>query len=225
MPQSNVAFRQSPSSFHTGSPASLPTPTSTAGMDTSGHLLHGHSSDGSGPSAFQGQNVLPPLVNSRQSATPRPTAGLPYRNSPVGSGSGSRGDMNPPHLPPPNGNYSSTGYSQSTQGPTLPPISSFQDIRHPPANLSSVRYHNDGHPSPRIGIRHLPSQQPSPGHRSPKRKQPGSSNVTSSNTSDYEDEDNGDLPSKGLVAPWEVLRGLADVAAERAAQVSITYIP
>jgi hypothetical protein len=64
------------------------------------------------------------------------------------------------------------------------------------------------------------SMQHSPGHRSPKRKAAGSSNVTSSNTSDVEDDDNGELPSKGLVAPWEVLRGLADVAAERAAQVS-----
>ena len=59
----------------------------------------------------------------------------------------------------------------------------------------------------------------STGHRSPKRKPDGSSNVTSSNNSDYEDDDNGGLPRKGLVAPWEVLRGLADVAAERAAQV------
>ena len=33
------------------------------------------------------------------------------------------------------------------------------------------------------------------------------------------EEDDGELPASGLVAPWEVLRGLADVAIERAAQV------
>jgi len=42
------------------------------------------------------------------------------------------------------------------------------------------------------------------------------STVTSADSSDNEDEDNGELPASGLVAPWEVLRGLADVAVERA---------
>lgn len=108
-------------------------------------------------------------------------------------------------------------------GPTLPPISSFPEIgRQAPSNVSSVRYHSgDGSlTSPRQHANRPPSSlHTSPGHRSPKRKAAGSSNVTSSNTSDLEDDDNGELPSKGLVAPWEVLRGLADVAAERAAQV------
>jgi hypothetical protein len=53
-----------------------------------------------------------------------------------------------------------------------------------------------------------------------KRTFPPSSNVTSADSSELEDEDNGDLPASGLVAPWEVLRGLADVAIERAAKVS-----
>jgi hypothetical protein len=43
--------------------------------------------------------------------------------------------------------------------------------------------------------------------------------VTSADSSDLEDEDNGELPAQGLVAPWEVLRGLADVVSERAAKV------
>lgn len=42
------------------------------------------------------------------------------------------------------------------------------------------------------------------------------STVTSADSSDNEEEDNGELPASGLVAPWEVLRGLADVAVERA---------
>lgn len=46
-----------------------------------------------------------------------------------------------------------------------------------------------------------------------------SSNVTSADSSDIDDDENGELPASGLVAPWEVLRGLADVAIERAAKV------
>lgn len=44
------------------------------------------------------------------------------------------------------------------------------------------------------------------------------SNVTSADSSEVEDDD-GELPASGLVAPWEVLRGLADVAIQRAAKV------
>jgi hypothetical protein len=58
-----------------------------------------------------------------------------------------------------------------------------------------------------------------------KRTAPSSSNATSADSTDIED-DNGELPASGLVAPWEVLRGLADVAIERAAKVSsFTFIP
>jgi hypothetical protein len=54
-----------------------------------------------------------------------------------------------------------------------------------------------------------------------KRTAPPSSNsnATSADSTDIED-DNGELPASGLVAPWEVLRSLADVAIERAAKVS-----
>jgi hypothetical protein len=45
------------------------------------------------------------------------------------------------------------------------------------------------------------------------------SNVPSADSSDVDEEDNGELPASGLVAPWEVLRGLADVAIERAKKV------
>ena len=53
-----------------------------------------------------------------------------------------------------------------------------------------------------------------------KRTLPPSSDLTSGDSSEIEDDDNGELPASGLVAPWEVLRGLADVAIERAAKVS-----
>ncbi|KAG6911566.1 hypothetical protein DXG01_011868 [Tephrocybe rancida] len=49
-------------------------------------------------------------------------------------------------------------------------------------------------------------------------KRHATSAAASANSSDLEDEDNGELPASGLVAPWEVLRGLADVAIQRAAK-------
>jgi hypothetical protein len=52
-----------------------------------------------------------------------------------------------------------------------------------------------------------------------KRTAPPSSNVTSVTSSDNEDDDNGELPASGLVAPWEVLRNLANVAIQREAKV------
>lgn len=58
-----------------------------------------------------------------------------------------------------------------------------------------------------------------------KRTLPPPSDVTSADSSEVDDDDNGELPASGLVAPWEVLRGLADVAIERAAKVSATIPP
>lgn len=55
-------------------------------------------------------------------------------------------------------------------------------------------------------------------------KRPASSNISNAYSSDIDDDENGGLPASGLVAPWEVLRGLADVATERAAKVSLPYL-
>lgn len=119
---------------------------------------------------------------------------------------------------PPYGNLHPSGQSfnnQNAQGPVLPPFSSFQSMGPPNAqqgNVSSVRY--------QAADPHLhkptPAKYPTSGS---KRHAPPSSNVTSADSSDFDDEDNGELPASGLVAPWEVLRGLADVAIERAAKV------
>lgn len=49
-----------------------------------------------------------------------------------------------------------------------------------------------------------------------------SSNDTSANSS--EDEDSAELPASGLVAPWEVLRGLAEAAAEISAKASFSSV-
>lgn len=79
-------------------------------------------------------------------------------------------------------------------------------------NVSSVRYQAaDPHA-------HKPPTAAKYSISGSKRHAP-SSNVTSADSSDFDDEDNGELPASGLVAPWEVLRGLADVAIERAAKV------
>jgi hypothetical protein len=78
-----------------------------------------------------------------------------------------------------------------------------------PGNVPSVRY--------QTGDQRGPNKQTAVG--GVKRPAPPSSNVTSADSSDLEDDENGELPASGLVAPWEVLRGLADVAIERAAKV------
>jgi hypothetical protein len=101
--------------------------------------------------------------------------------------------------------------------PTLPPLSRMEQAgppRPPQDNMSSVRHqHTDGgHP------RHY-DKQPNvlSGPIAGKRPFPVSTE-TSADSSD-EEEDGGELPASGLVAPWEVLRGLADVAIQRAAKV------
>lgn len=101
---------------------------------------------------------------------------------------------------------SGQGHQQGvSHGTTLPPFSSLETMGPPRSqhsNVSSVRYH--------------------PPASGSKRAAP-SSNVTSADSSDVE-EDDGELPASGLVAPWEVLRGLADVAIERAAQVRLARL-
>ena len=79
---------------------------------------------------------------------------------------------------------------------------------------TSARYLADGGQQQRQLSRHhntllIPSS---------KRNAPGSSDVPSPDSSDAEEDENGELPASGLVAPWEVLRGLADVAIQRAAK-------
>lgn len=102
--------------------------------------------------------------------------------------------------------------------PTLPPLSRMEQAgppRPPPDNLSSVRHqHSDGgHP------RHY-DKQPNVLSGSIAGKRPFPASTETSADSSDEEEDGGELPASGLVAPWEVLRGLADVAIQRAAKVS-----
>jgi len=101
--------------------------------------------------------------------------------------------------------------------PTLPPLSRMEQAgpRPPPDNLSSVRHqHTDGgHP------RHY-DKHPSVLSGSIAGKRPFPVSTETSADSSDEEEDGGELPASGLVAPWEVLRGLADVAIQREAKVS-----
>ncbi|KII93761.1 hypothetical protein PLICRDRAFT_171474 [Plicaturopsis crispa FD-325 SS-3] len=118
----------------------------------------------------------------------------------------------PPQLPPSYANYNapSQGGSQTynSQGQILPPFSSIQSgsaSGTQSGNMSSVRFNPpEGAQAQRQTSRHINTQHISSG------KRPASSAVASADSSDLDDEENGELPASGLVAPWEVLRGLAD---------------
>ena len=119
------------------------------------------------------------------------------------------------------GNYPSpaTTYHQgnNSQGPVLPPFSSIAigTTGAHQNNLSPVRYHpTDNNQGQRYNRHHEASSS-----SGSKRPAPSASNVTSAYSSDHDSEEEGELPASGLVAPWEVLRGLADVAIQQAAKV------
>ncbi|KAF9270061.1 hypothetical protein L218DRAFT_952259 [Marasmius fiardii PR-910] len=152
--------------------------------------VHVHGSDIQ-PSPAGPSNAYPHGDSNQQSRLPpRPSIGTQPSFSQTSQMS--PGDyQSSQSTPAPLNNYPagySSGNGLSSQNPVLPPFSSLQAMGNTQGNTSS------------------------------KRPAPGSSNVTSAASSDVEDEDNGELPASGLVAPWEVLRGLADVASERAAK-------
>lgn len=126
-------------------------------------------------------------------------------------------EYHPPQLPPPSTNYSynSSSSFSNQQGHVLPPFSSLQAMSSQSGNLSSVRFSGESAQQQPRSIR--PLSQPVTQQQSSTSKRIPSSNVTSADSSGPEDDDDG-LPASGLVAPWEVLRGLADVAIEQAAK-------
>lgn len=145
-----------------------------------------------------------PLPSALNQPPSRPSRGPPLNTSFRGSSE---------YTSQPYANYPSPATynaGNGSQGPVLPPFSS---IAVGPSgslqnNISPVRYHD----STRYNRHNDASGS--------KRPAPSSSNTTSADSTDHEDEDdNGELPASGLVAPWEVLRGLADVAIQRAAKV------
>lgn len=196
-------FQQSPS---LNSP-SLSTPT----------VSHQHASPSTGTASFTSSHGS--SVNAPPSR-PQQRASLP-NSSYQGSSAQPADDSRPTQLPPLYGHYSQAPqnyniHNQGTQGPVLPPFSSIQTMGPPVSqhsNISSVRYQSSD-----SGYLRSSGKYPTSGS---KRHAPPSSNVTSADSSDFDDDDGGGLPASGLVAPWEVLRGLADVAIERAAKVPI----
>lgn len=194
---------RSPSMQSMGSPP-LSAPSTAPGMDMSHNMqssqgLHSANSFGSG------RPPLTPVVTGPSSQQHRGSISHSNMMSPS-QGPTSATQYHPPQIPPSYNNFSSTQmYSPSgnSQGPVLPPFSSLQPGTTHQSNMSSVRYntHRDSNLS-----------------SGSKRTAPPSSNVTSVNSSDNEEDDNGELPASGLVAPWEVLRNLANVAIQREAK-------
>ena len=82
-------------------------------------------------------------------------------------------------------------------------------------NPSSVRhqYAGNGH------TRHFSKHTSVPIGSGAGKRPLAISTATSADSSDVE-EDAVELPAQGLLAPWEVLRGLADVAIQKAAKAS-----
>ncbi|KAA1467894.1 hypothetical protein DENSPDRAFT_833050 [Dentipellis sp. KUC8613] len=114
------------------------------------------------------------------------------------------------------GQHSYRDSSARSQGDNMPPPrGQYQvDAMGPPrtqqTNVSSMRHQYMDNSRQSQQSKHLNVPGTS------KRSLPHST-ATSAESSEVEDED-GELPASGLVAPWEVLRGLADVAIQRAAK-------
>lgn len=125
-----------------------------------------------------------------------------YHHSPTPSA-----EMHPPQFTPGHNQYAQGNIPPNFHPPMLPPT--YGEPMGPPSGMrhqytDSQHHHGLGHES---------------AHSSSKRTL-STSLGTSAESSEVE-EDDGELPAYGLVAPWEVLRGLADVAAQRAAKVRV----
>jgi hypothetical protein len=177
-------------------------------------------------SSAYASNSLPSIMNSTSQRQPRgPMSNTTYRSPPLNAGghtSSNNSEFHPSQPSPPYATYPAVAQAYHTgnsQGPVLPPFSSIQTMGGTgmqQGSISSIRYHpTDNGISQR---QQYPKHHNTSSASSSKRHAPVSSNVTSANSSDLEDDDDGELPASGLVAPWEVLRGLADVAIERAAK-------
>lgn len=157
------------------------------------------------PSAYHPS--IPPILNVpsrdvRSSASQVPLAPL---------GQPTVGDFHSSYANPPGGQPSSFTPSAAV----LPPFSSIGAIGAGTIQGSSaVPYLDNSQRS--HGTRNYHVSTPA----GSKRTLQPSSDVTSADSSEVDDDENGELPASGLVAPWEVLRGLADVAIQRAAKVS-----
>lgn len=233
-PSAYPAFaHQSPSTRSLGSPG-VTTPSATVShppqlmVDTS---HPGQPSTSNSNAMAPAHGPMSAALNPSGHRQHRDQMSGPYRSPPLSAAGRPSGQtdlhplpssnmMYPPGAPGPSA--SSSSRSGQPHGPTLPPFSSIESMGPPrsqPTNVSSMRYNSSENAQ---SSRQL--QRPTNGAEAitgSKRVAPSSSNVTSADSSDVEDED-GELPASGLVAPWEVLRGLADVAIQRAAKVRMS---
>ncbi|KIJ68212.1 hypothetical protein HYDPIDRAFT_106363 [Hydnomerulius pinastri MD-312] len=206
---SQAQYTQSPTIQSMGSP---PISAGPNGSHIGDPNMHGGPST---PTAYQtGHGSIPPMLN----APTRHARSSGSQGSAMSTGQAVSSDYHPPQLPP---SYANTTGSQQysfagpSSGAVLPPFSTIGGAGGTSAQGHSARYSVDNAQRSH-GNRSYNAPTPS----GSKRTLPPSSNVTSADSSDVEDDDNGELPASGLVAPWEVLRGLADVAIERAAKES-----
>lgn len=200
--------QQSPSTQSHDSPANS-TPSSVPHPHPPQLLVDTHSSPAAGtPGHAPMSSVMTRHVHQQQSNS--------YHQSPSMATPTHRhthsGEMYPSQQPD-HSSYSqsgqpSQGYVSGGHQPVLPPFSTLESSgSSQPNNVSSVRYHEASR------TQHLRAEG-----SGLKRTMP-QSNVTSADSTDNDDDDNGELPASGLVAPWEVLRGLADVAVQQASKV------
>ncbi|KAF8634474.1 hypothetical protein AX15_000914 [Amanita polypyramis BW_CC] len=204
------SLARSPTYTHYNQSPSLSSPSMSTATPTATHqhINEIHQSPQVTSGNFTGAHGQMPNPSARQhraSVTYQGQAFQPNQVSPTG-------EAQPSSLPQAYSN--SHGYNQSqssrlSQGHVLPPFSSIQAISTSaqPSNVSSMRYQAANIQSTRQPAKLSGVKRPLP-----------SSQLTSGESSDFEEEDNGELPAQGLVAPWEVLRGLADVASRRAAK-------
>lgn len=214
--RSPSTFSQTP--YNTQSPTiqSMGSPPMSSGPNGS-HVgdpgIHSVQAGPTTPTAYHpnvNHGSLPPMLNAppRHSRSSVSQGALASVGQPPG-----HGEYHPPQLPPSHTNPTSPtqSYGYSPSGQVLPPFSTLQAIGRTTSQVSIPGRH-DSHQQRQMQRGHN-VHSPS----GSKRTAPSSSHPTSADSTDI-DDDNGELPASGLVAPWEVLRGLADVAIERAAK-------
>jgi hypothetical protein len=160
---------------------------------------------GSGPSSFTSQGSLTPLISP---PVPRQPHNSAYTNSVV---------PQVPGPPQPANSYSNFGpptenHHQHSNSNQLPPISSIGVYTPHSSGAPSARYPD--HDQSRVPYARNQDVVPSSSKRPPPVESSSDTNPSSSDDEALEEEG---LPARGLVAPWEVLRGLAEAAAAQRA--------
>ncbi|KAI9069411.1 hypothetical protein FKP32DRAFT_1617242 [Trametes sanguinea] len=207
----------SPGGQSLGSPA-VSTPSTGAHPPQLALDIATHTRYPAATSTLTSSHVMPNMAAQRPHREPHPPMypppTIPQNHRPAGPG-----DMHPQGPQSMMYNNGAAGQPHAgTHGPSLPPFSSIESMGPPrsqPTNVSSMRYNAADNARQPQGT--AAAGRPHDGGSGTKRGLPPSSAANSADSSDAE-EDNGELPASGLVAPWEVLRGLADVAIERAAK-------